>query len=246
MRALLLPQTVPAPASQMGVDTLVLTGAAKVEKDYFGSHLVRYPERLREALIEGLAQVRGSAQGRWAAGALWARRDSGPCLLVLFILYIPESPLKGALGHLLRRPSLPLPSQSGDVHVPKVVITKQFQVLVEEQLQNTFPPGPSRRVLAHPYAVGGLEPRLLQTLPKPPTPPPEGAAAASAPARILLAVGPEGGWDEGREVGLLAVAGFEPVSLGPRVLRSDVAANALLALAHGLVATWDGQDGALG
>ena len=42
--------------SQMGVDKLVLTNAQKVPKDYFGSHLFRKPEVLREKLIEGLCQ----------------------------------------------------------------------------------------------------------------------------------------------------------------------------------------------
>ena len=42
-------------ASQ-GVGTIVLTNARKVEADYFGSHLIRRPEELREKLIEGLAQ----------------------------------------------------------------------------------------------------------------------------------------------------------------------------------------------
>ncbi len=42
--------------SSLGVDTLVLCNAAKVEKDYFGSHLIRDPEARIEALVEGLAQ----------------------------------------------------------------------------------------------------------------------------------------------------------------------------------------------
>ena len=43
--------------AQLGVGTLVLTAAAKVEKDYFGSHLIRHPEQLKELLEEGLTQV---------------------------------------------------------------------------------------------------------------------------------------------------------------------------------------------
>jgi hypothetical protein len=43
--------------AQMGVDTLVLTAARKVPKDYFGSHLFRKPELLVERLIGGLCQA---------------------------------------------------------------------------------------------------------------------------------------------------------------------------------------------
>jgi hypothetical protein len=42
--------------SQLGIDTLVLTHAKKVPKDYFGSHLFRKPQVLRDLLIEGLTQ----------------------------------------------------------------------------------------------------------------------------------------------------------------------------------------------
>jgi RsmE family RNA methyltransferase len=43
--------------SCLGVDTLALIGAKKVEKDYFGSHILRKPEVLKDLLIEGLAQA---------------------------------------------------------------------------------------------------------------------------------------------------------------------------------------------
>jgi RsmE family RNA methyltransferase len=43
--------------SQMGVETLVLTAASKVPKDYFGSHLFRKPDLLKDRLIEGLCQA---------------------------------------------------------------------------------------------------------------------------------------------------------------------------------------------
>ena len=45
--------------------------------------------------------------------------------------------------------------------------------------------------------------------------------------RILAVLGPEGGWHT-RESAALAAAGFRPVSLGPRTLRLETAAVALL------------------
>jgi len=46
--------------------------------------------------------------------------------------------------------------------------------------------------------------------------------------RVLLAVGPEGGWDD-FELRLLGDRGFKPASLGTRTLRTDTACVALLA-----------------
>jgi len=48
---------------------------------------------------------------------------------------------------------------------------------------------------------------------------------------VLLAVGPEGGWNQ-FERDLLATHGFVGVTLGARTLRSDTAVVALLALVH--------------
>jgi RsmE family RNA methyltransferase len=48
---------------------------------------------------------------------------------------------------------------------------------------------------------------------------------------VLLAVGPEGGWNE-FELGLLQTHRFQPVAMGERTLRSDTAVIAMLALVH--------------
>ena len=61
-------------------------------------------------------------------------------------------------------------------------------------------------------------------------------------ARVLLAVGPERGWEEGGpddELALLRRHGFELVTLGQRTLRTDVACVALLAVAHERLAAAD-------
>lgn len=43
--------------SCMGVNKLFLTGAIKVEADYFGSHLFRRPADMRRCLVEGMSQA---------------------------------------------------------------------------------------------------------------------------------------------------------------------------------------------
>lgn len=59
------------------------------------------------------------------------------------------------------------------------------------------------------------------------------AAAAHAPREIVLACGPEAGFSEIEER-RLAAAGFRPVSLGPRILRTETAAPAALAALNAL------------
>jgi RsmE family RNA methyltransferase len=49
--------------------------------------------------------------------------------------------------------------------------------------------------------------------------------------RVLLAVGPEGGWND-FEIQLLESHGFQRVGMGSRTLRTDTACIALLALVH--------------
>ncbi len=44
---------------------------------------------------------------------------------------------------------------------------------------------------------------------------------------VLAAIGPEGGWD-GAEIAGLTGTGFHPVHLGPRILRFETAAVALI------------------
>ena len=56
----------------------------------------------------------------------------------------------------------------------------------------------------------------------------QGIAAAQAGASLLFLSGPEGGLSEAEEQAALE-AGFQPLSLGPRVLRADTAPIAVLA-----------------
>ncbi|KAL7527376.1 hypothetical protein ACHAXR_001926 [Thalassiosira sp. AJA248-18] len=160
--------------SQLGIDQLVLTNAKKVPKDYFGSHIFRKPDVLRDLLVEGLAQA-------------------------------------------------------GDVRLPNVTVTKRVKIFMEDELDEIFPPGEVARVIAHPQRknVGDDDDVVNEVKRMTDIDFPD-----DGPRRILVAVGPEGGWEEPYELDMFTRKGFQQITLGTRVLRSDVAVVSLLALAH--------------
>lgn len=96
--------------------------------------------------------------------------------------------------------------QSGTSIMPKMEVRRNFARFLDDELDCLFPD--SNRVVAHPYAA---EERL-----------------ADRPGRLLLAVGPEGGWCDD-EVEKMETRGFARYSLGKRILRTDTALVALLA-----------------
>lgn len=104
--------------------------------------------------------------------------------------------------------------QARDTRLPQVSVHKQFKKLVEDKLDGIGPY--AARLVAHPGA--GAFPR-------------ERLAAVPAGGRVLLAVGPEGGWTP-YELELLGARGFEAVSWGTRALRTDTACVVLLGLVH--------------
>ena len=149
----------------LGVGQVILTNAARVERDYFGAHVLD-PAVFTPLLIEGLQQAR-------------------------------------------------------DTRLPLVSIHRRLKVLIEDDLDALFPDG--TRVVAQP----GRDQTLDRVL------------AGAGPARVLMAVGPEGGWT-GFELDLLAAHRFCAVGMGSRTLRSDTATIALLTLAHQALASRNG------
>ena len=141
----LLPQL-----ASLGVGTIVLVGAKKVEKDFWGATLLK-EENYRPLLVDGLMQA-------------------------------------------------------GTSVVPRMETRRNFRRFVGDELDSLFPT--ANRVVGHP---GGAP-----------------NAPAQRPGRLLLAVGPEGGWTDD-EVSLLESQGFSRYSLGSRILRTDTALVALLA-----------------
>ncbi|MCB2214875.1 16S rRNA (uracil(1498)-N(3))-methyltransferase [Desulfofustis glycolicus] len=101
--------------------------------------------------------------------------------------------------------------QAVDTMLPLVTVHRGFRPFIEDELPQLI-----RRykqlVVAHPGdAPGPLD------------------CYRPEPGLTLVAVGPEGGWND-YEVGSLVQSGFSPVSLGPRILRVETAVIALHAL----------------
>ena len=186
--------------AQMGVQDIILTGAQKVPKDYFGSHLFRHPDAMKERLIEGLCQA-------------------------------------------------------GDVHLPTVRVVKNLKHFCTDDLDELFPLDEYARVITHPERrqqhTNTTESdnnnekdndedefvlRVARRMRDVTFPSSSSPSSLSNPRRILLAVGPEGGWEEPSELDMLiGKHHFQHVTMGTRVLRSDCAVISLLALAHDAV-----------
>ena len=105
--------------------------------------------------------------------------------------------------------------QARDTRLPVVSIHRQFKILIEDELNGLVARG--LRVVADPGATTPLADVI----------------GASREERILLAIGPEGGWNA-FELGLLDAYGFQSARMGPRTLRTDTACVALLAIANSL------------
>jgi 16S rRNA (uracil1498-N3)-methyltransferase len=103
--------------------------------------------------------------------------------------------------------------QAQDTRLPVVSVHRQFKVLVEDDLDALF--GYGLRLVADPHATMHVRE----------------AVRAHTSQRVLLAIGPEGGWND-FELRLLDAHGFQRVGLGPRTLRVDTACCALLGVVH--------------
>lgn len=75
----------------------------------------------------------------------------------------------------------------------------------------------------------GDTPHLLSCLPDKKLLPETGQTAPSEPPSIFIAIGPEGGWSP-PEIEQATAAGFQPISLGRRILRSVTAPIVALSL----------------
>ncbi|MEO8480995.1 MAG: RsmE family RNA methyltransferase [Acidobacteriota bacterium] len=108
--------------------------------------------------------------------------------------------------------------QARDTRLPLVTVHRQFRPLIEDALLGLVPN--ALRLVAHPGVAESI-PDVIHD---------------HSPQRVLLAVGPEGGWNA-FELDLLASHGFVPAAMGLRTLRTDTACVAALALVHGALST---------
>ncbi len=97
--------------------------------------------------------------------------------------------------------------QSGASILPTLEVRRDFRRFVADELETLF--AGEARFVAHPYASAGNP-------------------SFAPPQRLVLAIGPEGGWLDD-EVARLEEHGFLRYSLGGRILRTDTATIALLA-----------------
>ena len=111
--------------------------------------------------------------------------------------------------------------QARDTRLPAVSIHKRFKVLLEDELDGLCEPR-GLRVVADPSARTAVADAVADR------------RRAGRDGRVLLAVGPEGGWNS-YEIALLQSRGFLPVGIGERTLRTDTACVALLAIIHSAI-----------
>ena len=97
--------------------------------------------------------------------------------------------------------------QAGTTALPTISTVRNFRKWLRDDLDGEF--STTNRIVAHPYGADSRP------------------DCAEKSGRLLLAVGPEGGWTD-EEVALLEEKGFARYSLGPRILRTDTAVVALL------------------
>lgn len=112
--------------------------------------------------------------------------------------------------------------QAGDARLPRVQVVRHLNNFLSQDLDALFPSSLYARILAHPQRDDApASPRVRDVqFPNNQSP------------RLVLAVGPEGGWEEPDEIQLWCSHGFQQITMGDRVLRSDCAVVSLLALAH--------------
>jgi RsmE family RNA methyltransferase len=101
--------------------------------------------------------------------------------------------------------------QAKDTHLPRVTIRRQLKPLVEDELRAACEG--TIKLLADPAGEQRIHEVLGETVGN----------------RIMLAIGPEGGWTP-YELELLKENGFQSVNAGSRILRTDTACIALLGI----------------
>ena len=152
-------------------------------------------------------------------------------------------------SHLFRKPNeirkllIEGLCQAGDVKIPSVTVVNRLKPFLEDDLDNMFPRDEWARVISHPLRKQQANDESMNNqvirmddVKFPSKPSSSNNVKERSASNILLAVGPEGGWAEPYELDMFQSHGFQQVTLGTRILRSDVAVVSLLSLAHDVCA----------
>lgn len=113
--------------------------------------------------------------------------------------------------------------QAVDTRVPEVQVFERFKPFIEDVLPHRLDEY-SHTLIAHPGSGSTLR-----------------SVIGERPGRILLAVGPEGGWVD-YELERFAECGFVPFAIGPRILKVDTAVVAIHARIMERCAAFSGED----
>lgn len=99
--------------------------------------------------------------------------------------------------------------QARCTQMPALIVADRFRPFIEDQAPALF--ARATRFVAHPAAATPLSAVRIQQA-----------------ERVVIAIGPEGGWIQ-PELDSFGSAGFAPISIGPRPLRVETATVALIA-----------------
>mmetsp|Transcript_376 Transcript_376/g.375 ORF Transcript_376/g.375 Transcript_376/m.375 type:complete len:354 (-) Transcript_376:31-1092(-) len=207
--------------SSMGVGRIILVDAKKVEKAFFGSHLFRRSDQLREGLVEGLSQGGTDC----CVPEIIVRRNLPRFLSQELDALCPRDHIRRVVAHPLR----------ADAHTdtdtqklsPAGSVPTSLGTLENESRRGRTLHHATSLSISRFSSIPPL-PRLSLSL----------SSGEHVSPRVLVAVGPEGGWDD-QELALMSQLGFLGVHMGSRALRTDTAVTALLALAQEWIATQD-------
>ncbi|MBH0096308.1 16S rRNA (uracil(1498)-N(3))-methyltransferase [Psychrobacter sp. NZS113] len=103
--------------------------------------------------------------------------------------------------------------QGVDTIAPRIRLEKRFKPFVEDELASLIT---NRAIVAHPYSELSFAQYLLRQTPQ-----------QSLTLPSLVCIGAEGGWID-YEIELLAAQDCTAVNIGPRILRTEAAVNAIL------------------
>ncbi len=142
--------------------------------------------------------------------------------LTRLVLVKSERAFSGERADRWRRMALEAAKQSGRRIIPRIELTVPFDKLDLDGFADSL------KLLACERPCAGSLSRI--------------AAEHEGKGSVVIASGPEGGFTE-TEMSRLLGAGFQCVSMGPRVLRTETATLALVAAVQCLLGDWEPKGG---